>query len=434
MADNEKQEEGEEEEDSKIVESIVDELLKRVVKTEKNRRKKRKDGKKVQGVGGFLDILASETVTDDTREGFSNKSDDVRPFNYELIGLTSDRSKRKHSPLFKRADSWLLQRNGKRRRVVFSDKQPVDVEHTQASVASVYELNCTNTSQLDESSGSIQNDDKPPFLAKVTSFLKNIKGKITNTFAKRPQAGESRAVDEDVISVKTTPPKRKSKRSFRVERIPVAVVREFGADIEKYWAQRYRYFSRFDEGIKMDREGWFSVTPEKIAEHIAERCQCDVIVDAFCGVGGNAIQFAFTCEHVIAIDIDPVRLECARHNARVYGVEERISFVLGDFYKLAPRLKADVVFLSPPWGGPDYISAKVFDIETMILPVAGSEMFRSASMISSNIAMFLPRNVDVEQVVALTAPESRVEIEKNLLNNKLKTIMAYYGGLVQNMT
>jgi trimethylguanosine synthase len=43
-------------------------------------------------------------------------------------------------------------------------------------------------------------------------------------------------------------------------------------------------------------EGWFSVTPEKIARHIAKRCRCDVIVDAFCGVGGNTIQFAFTCQ------------------------------------------------------------------------------------------------------------------------------------------
>jgi hypothetical protein len=38
------------------------------------------------------------------------------------------------------------------------------------------------------------------------------------------------------------------------------------------------------------------VTPEKIARHIAWRCQCDLIVDAFCGAGGNAIQFAFKCE------------------------------------------------------------------------------------------------------------------------------------------
>jgi len=46
-------------------------------------------------------------------------------------------------------------------------------------------------------------------------------------------------------------------------------------------------------------EGWFSVTPERIARHIAARCQCDLVVDAFCGVGGNCIQFAFTCERGI---------------------------------------------------------------------------------------------------------------------------------------
>jgi hypothetical protein len=46
----------------------------------------------------------------------------------------------------------------------------------------------------------------------------------------------------------------------------------------------------------MDHTGWFSVTAQPIARHIAERCRCDVIVDAFCGVGGNAIEFAQTCE------------------------------------------------------------------------------------------------------------------------------------------
>lgn len=69
---------------------------------------------------------------------------------------------------------------------------------------------------------------------------------------------------------------------------------------------------------------------------------------------------------VIAIDIDPVKLEYAKHNAAVYGVEDRIEFILGDYLKIAPYLKADVVFLSPPWGGPDYLSADVFDIKTMI--------------------------------------------------------------------
>lgn len=122
-------------------------------------------------------------------------------------------------------------------------------------------------------------------------------------------------------------------------------------DMKKYWSQRYRYFTKYDEGIKMDKEGWYSVTPERIAAHIAQRCASDVIIDAFCGVGGNTIQFALTCHYVIAIDIDPVRLECARHNARIYGVEDRIEFICGDFMTLIPKLKADAVFLSPPWGG-----------------------------------------------------------------------------------
>ena len=40
------------------------------------------------------------------------------------------------------------------------------------------------------------------------------------------------------------------------------------------WLQRYRLWERYDEGegIRMDEESWYSVTPENIARHIAERC------------------------------------------------------------------------------------------------------------------------------------------------------------------
>ncbi|KFV20563.1 Trimethylguanosine synthase, partial [Tauraco erythrolophus] len=102
------------------------------------------------------------------------------------------------------------------------------------------------------------------------------------------------------VDEKTTAKKKERKRRRRNKIALRAIPAEISADPElvKYWAQRYRLFSRFDEGIKLDREGWFSVTPEKIAEHIAVRVSqsfnCDVVVDAFCGVGGNAIQFALT--------------------------------------------------------------------------------------------------------------------------------------------
>ncbi|XP_041268920.1 trimethylguanosine synthase [Onychostruthus taczanowskii] len=242
----------------------------------------------------------------------------------------------------------------------------------------------------------------------------------------------SQAVDEKItVKKKETKRRRRNKNALRT--IPP----EIAADPEllKYWAQRYRLFSRFDEGIKLDREGWFSVTPEKIAEHIAVRVSqsfnCDIIVDAFCGVGGNAIQFALTSKRVIAIDIDPEKLCLARHNAEVYGVAEHIDFLCGDFMALAAGLRADVVFLSPPWGGPDYATAEIFDIQTMICP-DGFEIFRLSKKITNNIVYFLPRNADINQVASLAGPGGKVEIEQNFLNNKLKTITAYFGDLIRH--
>uniref|UniRef100_A0A803KES5 Trimethylguanosine synthase n=1 Tax=Xenopus tropicalis TaxID=8364 RepID=A0A803KES5_XENTR len=182
-------------------------------------------------------------------------------------------------------------------------------------------------------------------------------------------------------------------------------------------------------------EGWFSVTPEKIAEHIASRvrqsCDCGVVVDAFCGVGGNAIQFAKAGNRVIAVDIDPVKLDFARNNAEVYGVTDRIEFIRGDFMLLAQDLKADAVFLSPPWGGPDYVSAETFDIRTMCLD--GFEVFRLSKQLTKNIIYFLPRNTDVEQVASLAGPGGQVEIEQNFLNKKLKTMTVYFGDLIRKV-
>ncbi|KAM9102198.1 trimethylguanosine synthase isoform X1 [Sarcophilus harrisii] len=241
----------------------------------------------------------------------------------------------------------------------------------------------------------------------------------------------------DYLQVETdVEAKKKKKKSKKKSKTQNPLPPEIAAvpELAKYWAQRYRLFSRFDDGIKLDKEGWFSVTPEKIAEHIAGRVQlsfnCDIIVDAFCGVGGNAIQFALTGKRVIAIDIDPTKIDLAHNNAEVYGVADKIEFICGDFMLLASDLKADVVFLSPPWGGPDYATAETFDIRTMMSP-DGFEIFRLSQMITKNIVYFLPRNADIDQVASLAGPGGQVEIEQNFLNNKLKTITAYFGDLIR---
>jgi trimethylguanosine synthase len=219
------------------------------------------------------------------------------------------------------------------------------------------------------------------------------------------------------------------------------------ADVPRhYFTQRYRFFSRFDKGIQMDGESWHSVTPEAIAEHIAERCRAGVVLDAFAGCGGNAIQFAYTCERVIAVEIDPSRLAMARNNAEVYGVADRIEFILGDSVRLLRALAdkgsgahavVDCIFLSPPWGGPEYQQVETFDLRSIkVGGIDGCELFSLATRVSPNVAYFVPRNTEPKAAAELlmAGNAGRLEFERHVVDSRVKTCCIYSGDLLAMRT
>lgn len=175
------------------------------------------------------------------------------------------------------------------------------------------------------------------------------------------------------------------------------------------------------------------MTPEPIAAHIAKRLpggRTLTVWDPFGGLGGNAIQFALHGHHVICSDINAERLAMAKHNARIYGVEEWIDFVRGDFFLLSQRIKADVVFLSPPWGGPAYLKASSFDVRTM-MDLDGQLTLDNALSSAPNIIYFLPKNSSLESVASLFVDKEKTifELEENSLCDRLKSISVYYGPL-----
>ncbi|XP_067635091.1 trimethylguanosine synthase isoform X2 [Eurosta solidaginis] len=219
----------------------------------------------------------------------------------------------------------------------------------------------------------------------------------------------------------------KKKKNRKLRNVPEFLLETKG--MLKYWRKRFSLFSRYDEGIRLDCESWFSVTPEKIAIHLANRLQCDIIIDAFCGCGGNSIQFAKTCKHVISIDIDPVKLSMAKHNADIYGVSDKIDFICGDFLQMSRsgRFRSNVVFLSPPWGGPKYKREIDYDVESFLQPCSASELMEIAKTISKNVAFYLPRNSCVKQVIKLAGKGNQCELEHNYLDSRLVAITAFYG-------
>jgi tRNA/tmRNA/rRNA uracil-C5-methylase (TrmA/RlmC/RlmD family) len=98
----------------------------------------------------------------------------------------------------------------------------------------------------------------------------------------------------------------------------------------------------------------------QIATQIAESAPAgrSILVDCFAGAGGNTIAFALTgkWKRVYGIEKNPAVLKCAKHNAKIYGVENKITWFEGDCFEiLKNQLKElapySVVFASPPWGG-----------------------------------------------------------------------------------
>ncbi|KAG7369901.1 RNA cap guanine-N2 methyltransferase [Nitzschia inconspicua] len=261
---------------------------------------------------------------------------------------------------------------------------------------------------------------------------------------------------------------------------------------DKFWSQRRRLFTRFDCGIQLDPESWFSVTPEAIANHIAAHLvgtnnhqKKVVVLDPFCGCGGNSIAFARRNEVdlVVSVDTDLSKLEKAAANAAIYDISpEKMVFVhdngcrVMSCYKdkklsndpsngrkhatnfnsvvevqgfkiggteLLP-LKVDCIFLSPPWGGVDYgkVGKRNYTLQCIqVQPMNsdeksfedGEDILRyAANCLGRNgpIAYFLPRNtngISFGKSALKAGYVGPVVMEQNVLNGKLKTITAYLG-------
>ena len=198
----------------------------------------------------------------------------------------------------------------------------------------------------------------------------------------------------------------------------------------KYWNQRYSIFSKFDDGILLDEESWYSVTHECIAKCIADRLKGYKVMDGFAGAGGNIIQFAATSE-TTAVEIDQSRIDMLKTNAEIYGVLDNIKFIKGDFLEVAEQeAPIEVVFMSPPWGGPDYVKSKKYDMFAMITPDI-TKIMEVCNKVTKNVVLYLPRTAHPAQIVQLFKhmPEiqRKIHFELFCVGSKVKTICCYMG-------
>jgi trimethylguanosine synthase len=150
----------------------------------------------------------------------------------------------------------------------------------------------------------------------------------------------------------------------------------------------------------------------------------------FAGAGGNVIAFALSdrWSKIIAIEKDPSVIACAQHNAFIYGVFEKITWINDDCfsYLASNSLSIDprktVVFASPPWGGPGYTSDEVFDLNTMC-PYSVKQIHNACKAMDS--ALYLPRTSNLRQIAKLAPEGKKIEAVQYCMHGASKALVAY---------
>lgn len=179
-------------------------------------------------------------------------------------------------------------------------------------------------------------------------------------------------------------------------------------ELRKYYVCRDLIFPKTrNNGLMVDRESWYSITPEALAnsitafirENLGKAGSAVSVMDGFCGVGGNTISFLRAGFHVTSVDLDYRKLKYLKHNVReCLGADiaeeirkgERLECVHGDLFEFlrSTSWQADVLFASPPWGGISYSKMKKYDPQLCRL----KELEEAGGKIAGSRIFFVPKN------------------------------------------
>ena len=89
----------------------------------------------------------------------------------------------------------------------------------------------------------------------------------------------------------------------------------------------------FTKLIKADPDAFYMSCPEIVGKHIAQRLHdfgFKTAIELCCAVGALTVQLAQKLDFATGIDIDLNRIESAKYNAALYGVEDKTAFIRDD--------------------------------------------------------------------------------------------------------
>lgn len=194
----------------------------------------------------------------------------------------------------------------------------------------------------------------------------------------------------------------------------------FGEELQKYWD----LLTPEERRMKFDEYGLYALTPRKFSKPILENIEGEVVIDACCSVGGMTIPMAQMGKKVIAIEIDPKRLALARENAEIFGVQDRVTFVLGDVLEKITTQVADTIFFDGQWMGVVNQPDEKFRLSDF--RPNGNEFLSRCFKVAKSVVFRVPANFDFSDLDQFPYPYSK---EETVVDGRVVAYTIYWKGI-----
>jgi hypothetical protein len=120
--------------------------------------------------------------------------------------------------------------------------------------------------------------------------------------------------------------------------------------------------------IQITDEGKYSYTKREDGERTIQFLKRYIpslhtysILDGTGNIGGDTILFGLNFHTVHSIEFNPTNFKALTHNVGLYKLKN-VHLHEGDTTELFKEYPTDILYLDPPWGGPDYKDKKELDL------------------------------------------------------------------------
>jgi 16S rRNA G966 N2-methylase RsmD len=166
--------------------------------------------------------------------------------------------------------------------------------------------------------------------------------------------------------------------------------------------------------LKISNVGLYSITPYREADSVSNSIlnrldsyglgELD-ITDATGGVGGNTISFSKYFRNVNSVENNNEHFEILKHNIENVYICENVKVYNCDYTQSYKTFVQDVIYIDPPWGGPDY---KKYNKLKLYLSGQDIAYFIKDNLLSIDnlklVVLKVPKNFDYDSLLETLCP------------------------------